>query len=141
MGFRIRAAAAADIPALMTLRAAVNENRLADPERVQARHYQPFVERGDLWIWEDAGRILGFAAGDRDTGWIWALFVEPGFEGRGIGRALLARACDTLREAGFSEATLSTDPDTRAARFYRRAGWREAGSRADGELIFKAGIG
>lgn len=137
MGFCIRAAAAADIPALMTLRAAVTENRLADPERVQARHYRPFVARSDLWLWEDAGRILGFAAGDRETGWIWALFVQPGFEGRGIGRALLARACDTLRGAGFAECTLSTDPDTRAARFYRRAGWWEAGRTADGEVIFK----
>lgn len=137
MGFRIRAALAADIPALMVLRAAVTENRLADPQRVQARHYRPFVARGDLWLCEDAGRILGFGAGDRETGWIWALFVQPGFEGRGIGRALLARACDTLRDAGFAECTLSTDPDTRAARVYRRAGWREAGRTADGEVIFK----
>ncbi len=141
MAFRIRAAAAPDIPALMALRAAVAENRLADPERVQARHYHPFVARGDLWLCEEAGRILGFAAGDRETGWIWALFVQPGVEGRGIGRALLARACETLRDAGFVECTLSTDPDTRAARFYRQAGWREAGRSADGEIIFKLRTG
>lgn len=133
----IRAGETADIPALMALRESVAENRLSDPLSVGAEQYRSFIARGDLFVWDEGGPILGFSAGDRDNGWIWALFVRPDCEGRGIGQALLAAACDTLRRAGFGEFTLSTDPGTRAAQFYRRAGWREAGQAPDGEAIFK----
>jgi ribosomal protein S18 acetylase RimI-like enzyme len=68
------------------------------------------------------GVIQGFAAGDPRDGSIFALFVDPAHEGRGIGRALLALACGTLRAAGFATATLSTEPGTRAERFYRTNG-------------------
>jgi len=69
-----------------------------------------------MWVWDEDGEILGISAGTVDTGWIWALFVRPGHEGRGIGRALLAAACDALIMAGFRTLRLSTDPDTRAPR-------------------------
>jgi GNAT superfamily N-acetyltransferase len=65
------------------------------------------------------------------------LFVDPANEGRGIGRALLALACDTVRDAGFDTVTLSTEPGTRADRFYRRNGWVETGRSAKGEVVFQ----
>ena len=61
-------------------------------------------------------------------------------EGRGIGRALFAVACDALMLAGFRTLTVSTDPDTRAARFYRAAGWRKRGRTPEGELIFEFNV-
>jgi GNAT superfamily N-acetyltransferase len=122
---------------MMELRLSVRENRLADPGRVTAEDCLRYVERGLVWVWEEDGEILDLSASNRKTGWIWALFVRPGHEGRGIGRALFGTACDALVRAGFSTLTLSTDPDTRAARFYRAAGWRETGRTADGELIFE----
>jgi GNAT superfamily N-acetyltransferase len=66
-----------------------------------------------------------------------ALFVDPANEGRGIGRALLALACDTVRLAGFDTATLSTEPGTRADRFYRLSGWLETGWSAKGDVVFQ----
>ena len=83
------------------------------------------------------GRIQGFSAGDPHDGSIWALFVDPANEGRGIGRALLALACDTVRFAGFDTATLNTEPGTRADRFYRLNGWVETGRSAKGEIVFQ----
>ena len=50
----------------------------------------------------------------RVTESIWALFVNPANEGRDIGPAQLALACDTVRFAGFDTATLSTEPGTGA---------------------------
>ncbi len=72
---------------------------------------------------------------------IFGLFVHPAYEGRGIARALLPLACEDLRAAGFSEATLTTGPGTRAERFYRENGWQETGRQVDGqgedEIVFR----
>lgn len=133
----VRPATVADIPAMMDLRLSVRENRLSDPAQVTPQDCLAYVERGEMWVWDEAGEILGISAANRETGWIWALFVRPGHEGRGIGRALFATACDALQRAGIRRSRLSTDPDTRAAHFYRAAGWQEAGRTAEGELIFE----
>jgi len=122
---------------MMELRLSVRENRLSDPGLVTAEDCLRYVERGHMWVWEEDGEILGLSASNWETGWIWALFVRSGCEGRGIGRGLFEEACDALVRAGFRTLTLSTDPETRAARFYRAAGWRETGRTAEGELIFE----
>jgi GNAT superfamily N-acetyltransferase len=133
---RVREATEADIPEMMALRLSVRENRLSDPSQVTAEDCRRYVTPGHMWVWDENGEILGISAATFDTGWIWALFVRPGHEGRGIGRALFAAACDALIAAGFGTLRLSTDPDTRAARFYHAAGWREAGRTPEAELIF-----
>jgi GNAT superfamily N-acetyltransferase len=121
----------------MQIRHAVRENRLSDPGSVTAADVAAFIARAPVWVWEEAGTVQGFSAADLADGSIWALFVDPDHEGRGIGRALLARACASLREAGHTAATLSTGPGTRAERFYRAAGWRAAGRKPDGEVMFE----
>ncbi len=133
----IRPAVPADIPGLMTLRASVAENRPLVPDAVTTDDVADFMTHSTIWVWQEQGRILGFSAGDTQLGWVWALFVDPGHEGRGIGSALLARACRCVARAGFEHATLTTDPGTRAARFYRRAGWTDRGETEDGEIIFE----
>ncbi|MEZ5832184.1 MAG: GNAT family N-acetyltransferase [Dongiaceae bacterium] len=132
----VRQAMKADITAMMELRLSVRENRLSHPGQVTEEDCLHYVERGYMWVWEEAGEILGISASNCDTGWMWALFVRPGHEGRGIGQALFAVACDALVRAGFRTLLLSTDPDTLAARFYRAAGWRETGRTPEGELVF-----
>lgn len=133
----VRRATVDDIADMMALRLSVCENRLSDPGQVTAEDCLSYVGRGHMWVWEEDQEILGISASDRETGSIWALFVRPGHEERGIGRALFAVACDALAGAGFGMLRLSTDPDTRAANFYRAAGWREAGRTPEGELIFE----
>jgi GNAT superfamily N-acetyltransferase len=133
----VRKARVDDIAAMMELRLSVRENRLAHPDQVTPEDCRRYVERGAMWVWEEDGRILGISASNCETGWIWALFVRPGHEGRGIGRALFAVACEALLAAGFRRLSLSTDPDTRAARFYRAAGWQEVGRTQEGELVFE----
>lgn len=131
----IRTAGLADIPELMRIRLGVRENSF-NPARVSPADVVWFVENAPVWVWEEAGAIRGFSAGDPRNGSIWALFVDPPFEGRGIGSALIARACASLVEAGHRTATLDTEPGTRAAEFYRRQGWVEGGLDAAGELLF-----
>ena len=136
----VRRATVDDIAVLMALRLSVRENRLSDPGQVTAEDCLAYVRRGHMWVWEEDQEILGFSASTCETGWIWALFVRPGHEGRGIGRALFAAACEALTGAGFRTLHLSTDPDTRAARFYCAASWREAARTPEGEVIFEFSV-
>lgn len=134
---KVRRARLADIPALVRIRAAVRENVLSDPARVPAEAYQGFIDHAAIWLWEEDGRILGFTAADPADGTIWALFVDPDTEGRGIGGTLLARALGDLRSAGWGQARLTTQPGSRAEGFYRRGGWVEAGTAPGGDLILE----
>ncbi len=133
----LRLAAAADIPRIFAIRDGVRENRLSDPAAVTPTDVAGFIERGALLVWEEDGAVAGFAAGDARDGTVWALFVAPGQEGKGIGRALLKAACDTLRQAGHRVATLSTEKGTRAERHYRRDGWNVVGHNDKGELVLQ----
>lgn len=133
----IRRAGPADIPALMAIRAAVRENRLSDPAKVPEQAYRDWIAGPGIWLWEEAGGVLGFAAADPRDGSVWALFVAPAAEGRGIGRALLPAALADLRAAGWRRARLATERGSRAERFYRRDGWIDAGTAADGDLLLE----
>jgi GNAT superfamily N-acetyltransferase len=132
-----RRATHADIARIREIRAAVRENRLSHPERVTAADVAAFIDRAEMWVWEEGGEICGFSAGDPADGSIWALFIDPAHEHCGIGQALLVLACDTVRKGGHAAATLSTEPGSRAHRFYRLNGWTETGRNAKGEAIFR----
>jgi GNAT superfamily N-acetyltransferase len=91
-------------------------------------------------IYRQNGKISGFSAGDPRDGTLFALFVDPNWEGRGIGQVLLPLACATLRQAGHKRITLGTEPGTRAERFYRRNGWAFVGNKPNGEILFRLDI-
>jgi GNAT superfamily N-acetyltransferase len=132
----LRRATPADIPRIVEIRGAVRENRLSDPSRVTLADLHWHTACSPIHIWEDGGAIKGFSAGDPRDGSIFALFVDPAFEGHGIGQALILAACRSLAAAGHRIATLSTDPGTRAERFYLRNGWLAKGLDARGEMVF-----
>ena len=134
----IRRAEHADIPRIQEIRLAVHENRLSDPTSVTFEDCVWFVENPGMWVWEEGGRIKGFSAADTRDGSVWALFVDPNYERRGIGRALFEAALATLRAAGYRGATLTTDPGTRAEQFYRAAGWTVVGRTPKGSLMLQS---
>jgi len=132
----IRKAILSDIPRLIEIRAAVRENRLSDPSRVTLADYKWHIVHAPIHVWEDDGLIKGLSAGDPRDGSIWALFVDPAFEGQGIGQILIRAACMSIVAAGHRVAKLSTEPGTRAERFYLRNGWLARGYTARGEVVF-----
>ncbi len=132
----IRRAISADHERITEIRNSVKENILRDPSRVSVADYKWFERNPGIWVWEEKGKILGFSAADTRDGTIWALFVDPEHEGRGIGRALFAKALVSLREAGHKTGSLTTQPGSRADRFYQRAGWKAIGTSERGERIF-----
>ncbi|QNA91134.1 GNAT family N-acetyltransferase [Massilia sp. Dwa41.01b] len=106
------------------IRLSVTENVLSDPARVTPQMYEDFLEKsGRGWVAEGNGEVVAFCYADRENASIWALFVAPGHEGRGLARTLLALAVDWLFALGHEHVELSTTPGTRADRFYAQQGW------------------
>jgi GNAT superfamily N-acetyltransferase len=132
----IRRATESDRERISEIRFSVKENILHDRSRVTHDMITWFMTNPGIWLWEEDGKVLGFSAADTRDGTIFALFIDPAHEGRGIGRALFAKALDSLREAGHREGSLTTQPGSRADRFYQRAGWKVIGTSERGERIF-----
>lgn len=119
-----RQANADDIPAMSAIRLAVVENALSDPNRITEQMYRDYLEAsGRGWVAEQDGEILGFCYAASADASIWALFIAPAQEGRGIGKQLLALAVQWLFEQGHRRIQLSTGKNTRADRFYQAQGW------------------
>jgi GNAT superfamily N-acetyltransferase len=132
----IRIAGRADLPRIGEIRMAVHENRLSHPAKI-VDTVEWLIDRDGFWVFEEAGEILGFSSADPRDGSIFALFVDPPFEGRGVGQALLDRACDALARAGHGKAWLTTGTGTRAERFYGLNGWQPTGRTDNGQIIFE----
>lgn len=116
------------------VRMSVKENRLVSMQLTEAHYVEAIESRGRGWVVEVAGTIVAFAIGDTSDASIWALFVEPGFEGRGFGRQLHDEMVGWLWQQGHERLWLTTDPGTRAQRFYEAAGWRTVGPGTRGEV-------
>lgn len=74
------------------------------------------------WVVVEGDRIVGFPMIDATAGSLFAAFVLPRHEGRGIGRQLVAAAERQLRSR-HAVAWLETGTSTRAEGFCRRLGW------------------
>lgn len=122
-----RTAEKSDISDMHIVRTSVFENMLSDPSLITPSDYELFLfHRGKGWVCESGNRIVGFAVADLQEENIWALFVHPGYEGKGIARRLQKEMLDwyfTQR----NKVWLGTAPGTRAEKFYRVSGWTESG--------------
>lgn len=133
-----REAVITDIPQMQDIRNAVQENRLSNPSLVVAAHYEDHLfNKGKGWVCTITDTVVGFAIADLLSNNVWALFVHPGFEKRGIGKTLHNKMLDWYFSKTDITIWLSTSPATRAENFYRKAGWREAGLYGKGEIKFE----
>jgi GNAT superfamily N-acetyltransferase len=119
------------------VRVSVRENRLTSVALTERDYVIAIEQTGRGWVIELQGEIVAFAVGDSVSGSIWALFVEPGNEGKGYGRTLHDIMVSWLWEQGHHHLWLTTEPGTRAERFYIEAGWKRVGSTATGEVRFE----
>lgn len=133
-----REAKVADIPALSEIRLSVTENVLSDPRKVTPEMYAAYLSvLGKGWLCEVDGEVVGFTVASLRDASIWALFVKPGYEGRGIGTRLLKLATGWLFDMGASSISLSTDANTRADRVYESQGWKRGEIKSDGEVSYR----
>lgn len=133
----LRQATRADIAGIQRVRHAVRENRLVSRTIPDAEVIDAIERTGRGWLVEDEGQVVAFAIGNAADGSVWALFVDPAHEARGFGRRLHEVMVGWLRSRGHARLWLTTDPGTRAQRFYERAGWVQRGMQANGELEYE----
>ena len=133
----LRLATIADIPGMHRVRMIVRENRLADPARVRLQDYEQKLHAGQGWVCESDGQVVGFAIADLPARSVWALFVDPACERRGIGRQLHDAMIAWLFGSGATSIWLTTDPGTRAAHFYASAGWQRVADDPNGEARYE----
>ncbi len=130
----LRPAEATDLPRLVAIRDGAGDDALSDPGLIEADDLRRLIASGAVTAWDDAGDIAGFAALD---GGAIHLLVDAMQRSRGVGRALLARACDSLRQSGHAEAMVTLPRGSAAERHYLAAGWRVAGRNATGRTVLK----
>ena len=140
--FIIREASGADMPGIARVRTSVTENHLTTEQLAQRGITNASVAASLLvdrkgWVAERSKEIVAFSMADRADPSIFALFVLPEYEGRGLGNRLLDLALQWLWDSGAELAWLTTSPDTRAARFYERRGWVPAGMVPGGDMRFE----
>ena len=134
----IREATIDDIKQIQIVRNTVKENALSNPDLVTDEDCKEFITvRGKGWVCEIDDRIVGFAIADLQGNNIWALFLDPRFEGNGIGQRLHTIMLNWYFTQTKNKVWLGTAFNTRAERFYRKAGWTEVGLHGTKEIKFE----
>ncbi|KUG06848.1 GNAT family N-acetyltransferase [Solirubrum puertoriconensis] len=139
----LRSATPADVPAMFDIRCSVRENHQSREELaalgVTPESVAAMLEGdGPGWVVEVDGKPVAFAMVIVLEKTVFACFVSPGYEGRGIGCLLMEAAEHCLAHNGIEEAWLTTgaNPDLRANGFYQALDWTPAGTDPDGQLRY-----
>ncbi|HEY3780133.1 MAG TPA: GNAT family N-acetyltransferase [Fimbriimonadaceae bacterium] len=90
--------------------------------------------KSTTWVLEADGHILGWCSigPNRDegsselSGEVWAMYVHPDAQRKGVGTALMQQAISALRNAGYEDAILWVlTNNTQGRFFYEATGWKE----------------
>ena len=138
LAMHFREATIADIKEIQRVRNSVKENVLSNPDLVTDANCADYItRRGEGWVCESGGTIVGFSIADLQDNNIWALFIHPDYEGQGIGKELHRLMLDWYFSQTEKTVWLSTEPNSRAEKFYRISGWSETGIYGKGEIKFE----
>ena len=133
-----REATIKDIDNYMIVRMAVKENVLNNPALVTTEDNINYLTKyGKGWVCEIDKQIVGFSIVGLTQKNVWALFVHPEFEGKGIGRKLHDMMMDWYFNQTKEKIWLGTQPKTKAESFYRKSGWTEVGLHGENEIKFE----
>lgn len=134
----IREAHIEDVEQIQFIRNVVKENMLSDPGLVTDQDCAEYMfQRGKGWVCEIDNQIVGFSIVDLKENNVWALFVHPDFDKRGIGRELHNIMLNWYFEQTTHNLWLGTAPGTRAETFYRMSGWNDIGMHGTKEIKFE----
>ena len=107
---------------------------LGGPPLPMTEDYAPRIDRGEIWLMENAGELDGLIVLERhaDHCMIFSVAVAPTAQGKGCGGALLDFAAEKARAWKSPEIRLYTNARMeRNIAIYERYGFRETGRRAN----------
>jgi GNAT superfamily N-acetyltransferase len=130
----LRPATQADLPTLVAIRNRAGADALSDPALVKEADLHRLIAAGAVMVADETGSIVGFAGIDGNR---IHLLVDTAQRSKGLGRALLYWACDAVRDAGHTAATLTLAAQNTTERHYRAAGWGEIGRSPAGGVVLK----
>lgn len=127
MVVEIRLAQQSDVSALFDVRTSVRENhisveRLAQMGVTETSISEMIAASPCAWVVAVGGEVVGFSMIDVEDASLFAAFVLPTHENKGLGKALVQAAEEELFKH-HAEIWLETANDSRAAGFYRHTGW------------------
>lgn len=133
-----RLARAADVAGIFHVRISVSENHLSRAQLAEMGITEDAITdmiatEPCAWVAVEGDQVLGFSMIDNEEGSLFAAFVLPAHEGRGIGARLVALAEAELFHH-HPAIWLTTGATTRAAGFYRRLGWGNQSDIGDGDI-------
>ncbi|MBI2253760.1 MAG: GNAT family N-acetyltransferase [Proteobacteria bacterium] len=126
MTVTVRRAEAADQPACACIFIETVTATFANEpaEGKTATAYADSIIGEEQWVALIDGKIVGYISVYWPTNFIHSLYIQPAWQGRGAGRALLAE----VRKLVKGDLELKTDKaNERAFAIYRRLGWRVVG--------------
>jgi GNAT superfamily N-acetyltransferase len=127
-----------DIDNYMLVRMAVKENILSNPALVTKQDNIDYITKhGKGWVCEIDNKIVGFSIVGLTQRNVWALFVHPDFEKKGIGRKLHDFMLDWYFKQTTDTLWLGTEQNTYAEKFYKKRGWVEVGLYGTDETKFE----
>lgn len=127
--------------AVFHIRTSVRENHLS-LEQMATMGITPEAIREAIaaepcaWLAEADGKAVGFAMVDAEEGCVFAVFILPEWEGRGLGRRLMAEAEASLFRR-HETIWLETDGRSRASGFYTHLCWKPAVNYENGDVRFE----
>ena len=133
-----RQALVCDVMSIQEIRNSVTENTLSDPSKVTDEMCIEYLtKRGKGWLCLMDQQPVGFAIVDMKDHNVWALFIKPDFQGKGIGKQLHDMMLQWYFDQTDTPLWLGTEPGTRAEQFYRMQGWKNTGPHGNNELKFE----
>lgn len=139
----VRVATPADIESLFDIRTSVVQNHLSREQMAElgidaTTLAQALSGEPCAWVAELDGEPVAFSMVDHDDASVFAVFVKPDFEGRGLGSAVLQPAEAALFQR-HALIWLVTDgrAGIRANGFYQRHGWRVVRQLDEGDVRYE----
>lgn len=134
MSFIIRRAEESDIGEIVDICTTAKENTFNTPE-LPPRDLADIIKEGGSFVCCEGRKIIGVGLAE-DNGFVFALYVRPEWDNKGIGKKLLNTMLYWIHEKGVSQAFLVTAPGTKADKFYEKHGWVRGNINTDGERVY-----
>ncbi|WP_460835578.1 mycothiol synthase [Nocardioides hungaricus] len=117
------------------------EQGAMDAANLAERMAEPWFDPAGLLVVPDGDRLLGFHWTKRhspDLGEVYVVGIDPGAQGRGLGRLLTLAGLHHLRDHGVAEVLLYVESDNApAVAVYSRLGFRH--DAADTHVMYRRG--